>query len=196
MAKDPAFLFYSQDFLVGTQFMSDEQVGKYIRLLCYQHQNGRLTENHMNFICKSYDNDVFSKFKRDSDGNYYNERLEDESIKRQKYCESRGKNKKGKKIISKSYDFHMENENENINNNNNGIENPVASNLYSLEQCADIAGRDETWVMNSGFTGKIKEEFIKHLKGTGEEKKNVADFKKHFYNWKRKQPEKKKLVFK
>jgi hypothetical protein len=34
MAKDPAFLFYSNDFLSGTYTMSDDQVGKFIRLLC------------------------------------------------------------------------------------------------------------------------------------------------------------------
>ena len=42
MAKDPAFLFYSNDFLTGTYTMTDEQVGKYIRLLCLQHQKGEL----------------------------------------------------------------------------------------------------------------------------------------------------------
>jgi len=31
--KDPAVLFYFQDFLVGTEFMSDEEVGKYIFVL-------------------------------------------------------------------------------------------------------------------------------------------------------------------
>jgi hypothetical protein len=43
MAKDPAVLFYTQDFLVGTLTMTNEQVGKYIRLLCLQHQKGKLT---------------------------------------------------------------------------------------------------------------------------------------------------------
>lgn len=47
MAKDPAFLFYSNDFLSGTFLLSDEQVGKYIRLLCIQHQKGILTKKDM-----------------------------------------------------------------------------------------------------------------------------------------------------
>ena len=34
MAKDPAVLFYTNDFLSRTFTMTDEQVGKYIRLLC------------------------------------------------------------------------------------------------------------------------------------------------------------------
>lgn len=56
--KDPAFLFYSQDFYTGTVFMTDEQVGKFIRLLCLQHQTGHLNEvvykyvnKYFRFIC-------------------------------------------------------------------------------------------------------------------------------------------------
>lgn len=117
MAKDPAFLFYPTDFMSGTQFMSDEQVGKYIRLLMAQHQHGHLTENQVNFISKTYDKDVMSKFKRDNDGLYYNERLEIEVDKRKSFCFSRSKNREGKKSISKSYDPHMENRDRNENRN-------------------------------------------------------------------------------
>jgi len=42
MAKDPAFLFYSSDFLSGTFTLSNEHKGMYITLLCLQHQKGRL----------------------------------------------------------------------------------------------------------------------------------------------------------
>ena len=43
MAKDPAVLFYTQDFLVATITMTNEQKGKYITLLCLQHQKQKLT---------------------------------------------------------------------------------------------------------------------------------------------------------
>lgn len=118
MAKDPAFLFYPNDFSSGTQFFTDEQVGKYMRLLMAQHQHGHLTENQVIMICKSYDNDIMLKMKKDSDGKWYNERLENEIEKRKNYIASRSKNKAGKtseKIISKSYDNHMVNENRNVN---------------------------------------------------------------------------------
>lgn len=124
MAKDPAFLFYPGDFNTGTQFFSDEQVGKYMRLLMAQHQHGHLTEDQVKFICKSYDNQVMSKFKKDSAGLWYNERLEIEVIKRKKFVESRSKNKSGKtkeKNTSFSYDNHMENENEIIIGINNTL---------------------------------------------------------------------------
>ena len=72
-------------------------------------------------ICGTYDEDIFSKFKKDSEGLYYNQRLEDEQNKRKAYSESRRKNRlkksTNKNIISKTYDKHMENINENINKN-------------------------------------------------------------------------------
>lgn len=119
MAKDPAFLFYSSDFLTGTMLMTNEQVGKYIRLLCLQHQIYILSEKDMLKICSTYDEDIWNKFVKTEEG-YYNERLDEEIQRRTKYTESRRNNRK-KKIsekdminISESYDKHMENENENV----------------------------------------------------------------------------------
>lgn len=138
MAKDPAFLFYSSDFLTGTMLMDDEQVGKYIRLLCLQHQKGQLSEKDMLKICYSYDDDVFSKFERieNEQGVFFvNKRLDEEVKRRKKYSESRANNRRNKKLddesdnmnkktyekhmknISNSYDKHMETETENITEN-------------------------------------------------------------------------------
>ena len=55
MAKDPAVLFYTQDFLVGTMTMSYEQKGKYITLLCLQHQKGKLTLKDLQAILTDED---------------------------------------------------------------------------------------------------------------------------------------------
>ena len=142
--KDPAFLFYSSDFLSGTMLMSDEEIGQYIKLLCLQHQKGHLKEKDMLNICKTYNEEIFSKFKKDEEGNYYNERLENEINKRKAYSESRRNNRKKKnsecekeetyeedmKNICNSYEKHMENENGNIdiiiteikNRDNGGME--------------------------------------------------------------------------
>ena len=102
--KDPAFLFYSSDFLSGTMLMTDEEVGKYIILLCLQHQKGHLKEKDMLNICKEFNEDIFSKFKKDDEGNYYNERLEYESNKRKEYSESRRNNRR-----KKTYEEDMKN---------------------------------------------------------------------------------------
>ena len=128
MSKDPAFLFYPSDFLTGTQFFTDEQVGRYVRLLLAQHQHGHLTEKEMMFICHSHDEQIFSKFKQDDLGHWFNERLEFEINKRKIYSKSRADNRQknqkkqgGEKV---TYDSHMENrnENENINEIKNATE--------------------------------------------------------------------------
>lgn len=124
MAKDPAVLFYTSDFLTGTMTMSNEQVGKYIKLLCLQHQKGVLKESDMLYICNSYDKEVFDKFVKDGD-NFYNLRLRVEAEKRANYSKSRSNNRtkgiENKELKEKetelSYDNHMENENENENIN-------------------------------------------------------------------------------
>jgi hypothetical protein len=121
MGKDPAVLWYTADFLIGTSDMTDEQVGKYTRLLCNQHQKGHLTKKQMMQICITHDEDIFSKFILDENKFYYNERMDFEIHKRQNYSESRSLNRLGKnkpkdmKNICNSYENHMENENENIN---------------------------------------------------------------------------------
>ena len=125
--KDPAFLFYPSDFITGTQFMNMKERGKYITLLCLQHQKGHLSEKHMFSICSAHDEEVLCKFVKDKEGRYYNERLEEEKTKRSKYGESRRKNAMGKhkittsnsvkkdESICKAYAEHMEDINININ---------------------------------------------------------------------------------
>lgn len=128
--KDPAFLFYPSDFLIGTMDMTDEEVGIYIRLLCRQHQKGSIKPKFM----KDLSDEILSKFQKDKDGNYYNKRLKDEINKRIKYAESRKANgsKGGRpkkhmqnhmviesESTSKPHENHTENENENENRNEN-----------------------------------------------------------------------------
>ena len=159
--KDPAFLFYSSDFLSGTMLMTDEQIGQYIKLLCLQHQKGYLKEKDMLNICKTYDEDIFSKFKKDEKGNYFNERLDEEVNRRKKYSESRRNNRKKKeeekneityeedmKNICNSYEKHMETETttttETININKNKEEEKLqqkfinctgSMNLNAIDEC-------------------------------------------------------------
>jgi len=127
MAKDPAVLLYTQDFLVGTLSMTDEQRGKYIYLLCLQHQKGRLTLVDLKSKLTDEDIEVAERFPLQADGFYYNQRMHDEAIKRKNYTESRRSNRTKKtndidvNKISKSYVQtyvnRMENENEDVNVN-------------------------------------------------------------------------------
>jgi uncharacterized protein YdaU (DUF1376 family) len=51
MAKDPAFLFYSKDWLEGTMELTAEEKGVYIDLLAHQHQKGSLPSDTKR-LCK------------------------------------------------------------------------------------------------------------------------------------------------
>lgn len=121
MAKDPAFNFYTNDFDSKTKFFTHEQVGMYLRLLMAQHQHGHLSDKQMLHVCGRYDKDVFSKFTKDENGHYYNERLEMEVGKRRAYSESRRNNRKSHKSQNTSnthvnhVSSHMENEYEKEN---------------------------------------------------------------------------------
>jgi hypothetical protein len=92
MAKDPAFLFYTSDFLSGVVDLTMEERGQYITLLCLQHQKGFLNEKTIRLCVGSVSVDVMSKFKQSEDGNYYNERLLEEVEKRKFFIDSRREN--------------------------------------------------------------------------------------------------------
>ncbi|MCE5227901.1 MAG: YdaU family protein [Porphyromonadaceae bacterium] len=146
--KDPAVLWYTGDFLIGTSFLTNEQVGMYTRLLAHQHQNGHLTEEQMMQICKTYVKDVFSKFIQDDDGLYYNERMDKEINKRRSYSESRSKNRLSKKDekdmsnICESYEKHMENGNGNGNINKDLNVNKVIKHKYGLYENVLLSDED------------------------------------------------------
>jgi uncharacterized protein YdaU (DUF1376 family) len=58
MSKDPAFLFYSKDWLTGTADLMPEEKGVYIDLLAHQQQHGILpkdTERLARMVALSHD---------------------------------------------------------------------------------------------------------------------------------------------
>ena len=90
--KDPAFLFYSSDFLTGCASLTMEERGQYISLLCLEHQLGRLSEKTIRLSVGSVSVDVLAKFKQDENGLLYNERLEIEIEKRSNFIDTRRTN--------------------------------------------------------------------------------------------------------
>ena len=92
MAKDPAFLFYSQDFIVGVQTMTFEDRGKFITILAQMHQQGRINEKSIRFLVGNISDELKAKFLIDEKGLWFNRRLEEEIKKRKKFTESRRKN--------------------------------------------------------------------------------------------------------
>lgn len=129
MAKDPAFLFYSSDFLTGTMFMTNEQVGLYIRMLAAQHQHGgRIDTNVLRNECNRITggDTVFNKFTHDEQGSY-SERLFQEMEKRKEKSlkASESIKKRWNKIKYESNTNVLrsvnENEDENVNRNIDSI---------------------------------------------------------------------------
>jgi hypothetical protein len=119
MSKDPAFLFYSSDFLTGVIDMTMEERGQYITLMCLQHQKGHLSEKTISFCLGSVSDNVMSKFLKDEEGLYYSRRLSSEIEQRANFVESRRENgKKGgrpKKPLGLPTENLREDENENEN---------------------------------------------------------------------------------
>jgi len=167
MSKDPAFLFYTSDFLTGTILLSDEQVGKYIRLMCIQHQKGRLSEKDMLRICKAYDEDIFAKFIKDDNGLYYSKRLNDEIDKRKHFTDSRLNNLKGthkKPHMGKHTAPHMEDEDINVIKDANISE--IFNKFWELypKRNGKVVGKKEC---KDYFKNIKQEDFPDLLKATG-----------------------------
>jgi hypothetical protein len=149
--KDPAVLFYFQDFLVGTEFMTDEEVGKYIRILCHQADKGALTLPQLKRICSgNVPEAIMEKLLQDEGGKYYQERMRSEREKRINYSDSRRKNRERKdNNICETYDTHMENENENEN---------------------EIVNEDKKKRRRTPFKAPLIEEVIQYFDDNGYEK--------------------------
>lgn len=76
-------------------------------------------------------------------------------------------------------------------------EYPHLDHEFPVDHCKAVSLNDETWVMNSKATEPLLTKFNQYLLGQGIEKKHIADYKKHFYNWLKKNPTEapKKLSF-
>ena len=136
MAKDPAFLFYPNDWLGGTLGMSFEEKGAYIELLMLQFNRGHMTSHMIRQVVGQNWDKIKDKFQTDENGLFFNKRLEIEKENRKAFTESRrnnisGKNQYSKKNKNKGHKTkhmeghvtsHMEDENENENINEYGIE--------------------------------------------------------------------------
>lgn len=115
MAKDPAFLFYPNDYIGGTMGMTFEEKGAYIELLMLQFNRGHMDGHMIGQCVGQLWNRIQSKFIQDEQGLWYNERLDIEKAKRKAFSESRRNNIKGNNQHMKGHmTTHMENVNEDV----------------------------------------------------------------------------------
>lgn len=148
MAKDPAFLFYSQDFLTGVSDLTMEERGQYITLLCLQHQKGHLSKKIIDISVPGVSPDVLSKFIVDNSGLFFNKRLDEEKEKRRKHSEKqRDRAKKGWKTrnataYATALPLEDENENEDVIENTSSLKS--TEKLSSYEPINELLS-DQQW---------------------------------------------------
>lgn len=108
MAKDPAFLFYPNDWSGGTTIMNRLQRGGYLDLLLYQFQNREFSLDEAKIILGADFDTVWSvcerKFEKSQKGMYFNKKMREIILKRAAFTESRRENRKGKTKASSEID--------------------------------------------------------------------------------------------
>lgn len=156
MAKDPAFLFYPGDWLGGTMTFSRSHKGAYMDLLMVQFNNGHMSLQDIEMILGNDFNSMWepklkAKFKQDSAGLFFNQKLEDETIKRKNFTESRKKNLTNKPEHTEPHkgnhmNQHMENGNENVNKDEVIVEKKEKRNLNFLTLQDSFVEKWDVWI--------------------------------------------------
>ncbi len=122
MAKDPAFLFYPADWIGGTMGMTFEEKGAYVELLMLQFNRGHMTKDMIGQTIGHLWGRIESKFVKDDNDLWFNERLDLEKEKRKSFVKSRANNKSGQNQHTKNNKKevgHMSNHMVNVNVNEN-----------------------------------------------------------------------------
>lgn len=89
MSKDPAFLLYVNNWIAGTMYLTHEAKGCYMDILILQFQRWRFSLKEASIVLgdETFQKQwpyISDKFIMDEDGFFYNERLRDEMLRRQK----------------------------------------------------------------------------------------------------------------
>jgi len=90
MEKAPAFQFYAQDFLTGVMYLTNEEIGIYIKMLAKQWTDKQIPKKRLGFLVgfewENLSDELKSKFK-DMGEYIVNERLEKERDKKERFFE-------------------------------------------------------------------------------------------------------------
>ncbi len=145
MAKDPAFLFYPNDYLGGTMGMTFEQKGAYMDLLMLQFNRGHMTKHMMGQVVGHLLDELLVKFEIDDEGLYFNRRLEEEQKKRKIFVDSRLNNISGANQYTKKsghMDGHTSSRMENTNK-----DEIIITELGSakVKEIANEVWKDQIW---------------------------------------------------
>lgn len=166
MAKDPAFLFYPNDWIGGTMGMTLEEKGAYVEILMMQFNRGHMTEDMIRQTIGHVWDKVLVKFRKDEKGLWYNERLDLEKERRKKYVQSRINNKNGvNQYTNKNGHMsghttpRMENENENNIDIKKEVKNEIG--IETVKVAAREAWNNQSWREQVCMGHGLKEEELK-----------------------------------
>lgn len=146
--KAPSFQFYAQDFLTGTMYLTNEEIGIYIKMLAKQWTDGKIPKKRLGFLVGvEWDNlseELKSKFEDFGDF-LINERLERERDKKEKFLEKQRNNGKKGGRPSK---------------NQKPKENPKETQTQTQKKPLEDEDEKEYIEDNKGGVGEKEEEFL------------------------------------
>ena len=174
--------------------MSNEEVGKFIKLICLQHQFGHLTKSDLTQFVKPEETKIWQRFE-EIDGKFYHIKTKLESERRKNFSDSRRKNRQSTDTQSKEKNIcetsveHMETETETITKTLTKLEGGVGGdfNWESVKQyflnadewmykfCTSKGVSRETLVLRMN-------EFLNDIE-LRNEYKPLKDLQSHFTNW-------------
>lgn len=205
--KDPAFLFYPNDYIGGTMGMTFEQKGAYIELLMTQFNRGHMTNHMIGQVLGQGNGQIWDmikdKFIQDDEGKFYNVRLEIEQNKRKQFTDSRKNNRTGKNQYTKEgnhADGHMTNHMENRNRNEDLIDfDSIDTTLITKDKKFDYSilkqntQKIETWYRITVTSNNIPVKYDKFVsllnsfcdtqESTEYQYKNEIEYADHFVKW-------------
>lgn len=193
MAKDPAFLFYPNDYIGGTMGMTFEEKGAYMELLMMQFNRGHMTSHMIGQTVGQLWDKLQDKFVKDEKGLWYNVRLDEEKEKRKAYTNSRKKNKSGNNQYTKKPQQkrgHMIGHMEDVDENINLINSVYKTFVDEIKKGEHSMWSEETYMklkIRKGTLTNLLTDFKRDLIINNMAHKTTLDLRKHFNNWLNKQ---------
>ena len=187
--KDPAFLLYTSDFLTGTVFLTMQERGQYITILCLLHQHGGcLTLEKIEMVVGKVSSAILEKLVLTKHG-YHHKRLTDEIQKRVKYSQSRKVNGLKGGRPTKAYGYGCANLGE--NENRDIIEDVDVFNILWLKYPRRLGKSDALRHFKATVKtdkdlediNKALDNYIKHIKSEKTEEKFIKHGSTWFNKW-------------
>lgn len=197
----PQFPFYAQDFLTGCVYMTNEEVGMYIKMLCKQWTDGSIPKKRLGLLVgyewDNFSDELKSKFEDKGDC-LINKRLESERNKKVKFLEKQAINgKKGgrppKTAKNPGLSFGLtqkkplDNDNDNyLNKKDNEINDLFKKFVEEVKKGEHTQAVEQLYMrlkIRDGTLTDLIKEFNGHLIVENTLHKNTLEFRKHFSNW-------------